>query len=124
MCLSLNVNSPFTIGKTFIFKTAIFIAVLIACTMVNAQEYNNWLLRGGAVLNFDTSPATIICNEYKDDSEPQTVMRISRSTELALSVTFFPGTGVGDGLGVGAGLGSALTSAAGASLGTGGSWAA
>ena len=84
MCLSLNVNSPFTTGKTFIFKTAIFIAVLIACTAVNAQEYNNWLLGGDAVLNFDTSPATIICNEYKDDSEPQMVMLSDDSGQAIL----------------------------------------
>ncbi|MBR4323895.1 MAG: hypothetical protein IKP73_00045 [Bacteroidales bacterium] len=46
-----------------VFKTVIFIAVLIfRITTTSAQEYNNWLLSGGAVLNFDTSPATIRCN--------------------------------------------------------------
>lgn len=74
MCLSLNVNSPFTTGKTIFFKTAIFIAVLIACISTNAQEYNNWLLRGGTILNFDTSPATIICGENEDVFARSTVM--------------------------------------------------
>lgn len=33
-----------------------------------AQEYNNWLLSSGTVLNFDTSPATIICNEEDNEN--------------------------------------------------------
>lgn len=46
-----------------VFKTVIFIAVLISCITATAQEYNNWLLDAGAVLNFDTSPASIRCND-------------------------------------------------------------
>ena len=84
MCLSQHTCQSIKTIITFIFKTAIFIAVLIACTMVNAQEYNNWSLGGDAVLNFDTSPATIICNEYKDDSEPQTVMLSDDSGQAIL----------------------------------------
>jgi len=50
-----------------VFKTVFFIAVLISCITTSAQEYNNWLLSGGAVLNFDTSPATIRCNYVAGD---------------------------------------------------------
>ncbi len=55
--------------KEFYIKTAILIAVFLCFTKSNAQEYNNWLLSGGAVLNFDTSPATIICNEADNPNE-------------------------------------------------------
>lgn len=51
------------IGNTFFFKAAIFIAVLISCYTVDAQEYNNWLTINGGILNFETSPATISCNK-------------------------------------------------------------
>lgn len=50
-----------------VFKTVFFIAVLISCITATAQEYNNWLLSGGAVLNFDTSPATVNCNRVDGD---------------------------------------------------------
>lgn len=74
MCLSQHTYLPIKTITTIFFKTAIFIAVLISCTMSNAQEYNNWLLGGGAVLNFDTSPATIICNKFEDNYSRQMVM--------------------------------------------------
>lgn len=48
-------------------KTAIFIAVFLCLSDSYAQEYNNWLLSGNTILNFDTSPATIICSG--DESE-------------------------------------------------------
>ena len=40
-----------------------FIAVFFLATNCHAQEFNNWLLSNGTVLNFNTTPATIICNE-------------------------------------------------------------
>ena len=75
MCLNrTTTNSPIMAIRKIFFKTAIFIAVLIACISANAQEYNNWLLRGGTILNFDTSPATIICGENEDVFARYTVM--------------------------------------------------
>lgn len=57
----MNINMS-DIRKNSFVKTAVFIAVFLGLSSGYAQEYNNWLLGGGAVLNFDTSPATIICN--------------------------------------------------------------
>ena len=51
------------IVNTIIHKTVNLIAVLLCAFYANAQTYNNWLLPGGAILNFDTSPATISCNQ-------------------------------------------------------------
>ncbi|MBR6277467.1 MAG: hypothetical protein IKR41_01735 [Bacteroidales bacterium] len=53
-------------GLNIFFMTAIFIAVIFHSVNVNAQEYNNWLFPGGTVLNFNTSPATIICNKNEE----------------------------------------------------------
>jgi hypothetical protein len=47
--------------KHFFIPIAIFIAVFFSSFHVYSQEYNNWLFNGGAILNFDTSPAKIIC---------------------------------------------------------------
>lgn len=65
MFLNLNIDSAIIVIKKVI-KTVIFITVLIACAAANAQEYNNWLLIDGSILNFDTSPATLI---PKDDAD-------------------------------------------------------
>ena len=40
-------------------KTAFLFAVLICCSHSNAQEYNNWLLEDGNILNFNTNPPSI-----------------------------------------------------------------
>lgn len=75
MCLNHAINKPRNDKKNHFFKTVIFIAVLFSCSMVSAQEYNNWLMGGGAVLNFDTSPATMICgNDNDEEPERHTVM--------------------------------------------------
>ncbi len=52
--------------KELLFKTAIFIAVFFSFIEASAQEYNNWLLSEGIILNFDRSPATINCNKKGD----------------------------------------------------------
>lgn len=52
--------------KELLFKTAIFIAVFFSFIETSAQEYNNWLLSEGIILNFDRSPATINCNKKGD----------------------------------------------------------
>ncbi|MBP5502211.1 MAG: hypothetical protein J6Y24_05410 [Bacteroidales bacterium] len=44
-------------------KAVIVLAVLLCNHIADAQEYNNWLLPNGVILNFNTSPATIICDE-------------------------------------------------------------
>ena len=44
-----------------VIKAVIFIAAFLYFTISNAQEYNNWLLIDGGILNFNTSPATLIC---------------------------------------------------------------
>ena len=50
--------------EKILLKTAIFIAVFFSfCFELKAQEYNNWLFYGGAILNFDTSPATVLCDD-------------------------------------------------------------
>ena len=48
-------------------KTAILIAVYFNCFVNYAQTYNNWLLPGGVILNFDKSPATILCNQTNEN---------------------------------------------------------
>ncbi len=58
----MNINMS-DIRKNSFVKTAIFLAVFLCFTNSNAQEYNNWLLGDGNILNFNTSPATVICNE-------------------------------------------------------------
>ncbi|MBQ3691232.1 MAG: hypothetical protein II937_15395 [Bacteroidales bacterium] len=51
-------------GLNIFFMTAIFIAVFSWFSSCFAQEYNNWLFHRGVVLNFNTSPATIICSNH------------------------------------------------------------
>lgn len=63
--------------KKILLKTAIFIAVFSLFSESKAQEYNNWLLSGGTILNFDSSPATLLCNENDyntNGSYPYTVV--------------------------------------------------
>lgn len=84
MYLNHFTNSLITTVKTFLFKTVIFIAVLISCSMASAQEYNNWLMCGGAVLNFDTSPATIICGDIEKNSGRFTVMLSDDTGQIML----------------------------------------
>ena len=67
--------------STLIIKTAIFIAVFLCFTKSNAQEYNNWLLSGGAVLSFDTSPATLICNDKDNHSNAYNNYTVSLSDD-------------------------------------------
>ncbi|MBR6278565.1 MAG: hypothetical protein IKR41_07415 [Bacteroidales bacterium] len=51
--------------KKFFLKTTILFVVFLNFPKSYAQEYNNWLLPSGVVLNFDTSPATIIRTKIK-----------------------------------------------------------
>lgn len=55
------------IVNTIINKTTIIIVVLLSFFNTEAQTYNNWLLPGGAILNFDTSPAKILCNKINEN---------------------------------------------------------
>ncbi len=48
-------------------KVAIITVALLSIHIVNAQTYNNWLLPGGVILNFDKSPATILCNPTNEN---------------------------------------------------------
>lgn len=64
MYLNHCINRPIKI----LLKTAIFIAVFSLFSESKAQEYNNWLLSDGTILNFNTSPATIICNENNSNT--------------------------------------------------------
>ena len=84
MCLNQLTNNLAKLAINLLFKTAIFIAVLISCSMTSAQEYNNWLMGGGAVLNFDTSPAQIICSDIERNSWRFTVMLSDDSGQIAL----------------------------------------
>ncbi|MEE3447517.1 MAG: hypothetical protein VZQ51_02780 [Bacteroidales bacterium] len=56
-------------------KTAFLFAVLIFCNKSNAQTYNNWLLNGGGILNFNTFPATLICK--KDENIVKNTIALS-----------------------------------------------
>lgn len=56
------------LDRSIKLKTAIFIAVFLCLSDSYAQEYNNWLLGGNTILNFDTSPATIICCEGESEN--------------------------------------------------------
>ncbi len=68
MYLNQCINRPIFFVKKILLKTAIFIAVFSLFSESKAQEYNNWLLSDGAILNFNTSPATIICNENNSNT--------------------------------------------------------
>ncbi len=46
-----------------IIKAAIIVAVLLCINKGYAQEHNNWLIAGNVVLNFDSSPAQVVCND-------------------------------------------------------------
>ena len=53
--------------QQFLLKVAILFAAFFYCFCVNAQEYNNWIVPGGVIMNFNTSPATIKCNAVDYD---------------------------------------------------------
>ncbi|MBQ3656205.1 MAG: hypothetical protein II956_05065 [Bacteroidales bacterium] len=70
-----------------IFKTVIIIitVLLYYSNTVNAQVYNNWLLSSGSILNFENTPATIICNnKYNDIYTRHTVMLSDDNGQIIL----------------------------------------
>lgn len=71
------------IMKQISINTAIFIAVFLFSIKADAQEYNNWLMQG-AILNFDTSPANIICNENEEFVYNQTIMLSDENGKILL----------------------------------------
>ena len=58
-----------------VIRAVIFIAAFLCFTISNAQEYNNWLLNGGGILNFNTFPATLICK--KDENIVKNTIALS-----------------------------------------------
>ena len=57
-----------TIDNTIINKTTIIIVVLLSFLNSTAQTYNNWLLPGGSILNFNSLPTQISCNVDFEDA--------------------------------------------------------
>lgn len=56
--------------KSILYKITIFFVILFSPIAVYAQEYNNWILPGGEILNFNTNPASII----KDDTKKKALI--------------------------------------------------